>query len=321
MAESATPWWATLVAILLTAIVSVLGTYYALRPAPIGAPSVPSAGSFFKDTITYIPHILLLFGVLADMFTQEGVYSIPSLVGLISIPLNFVFKYFWAGLYDLVAKLSDLLATKPENAAVPIIGQKGGVPTNAGRFFKEYDGCTVQGFSALASNYAPQTLVVTATVFSYYMFDLIANRGGSFSAPTAVIFIILFLAEMFIIDDCDVPQEHPAGIAPPGKYLKGLMAFTEGMLFGGSAYSVVQAYYPERLPTAALSPFPRRSRSDLKEVDGKLVDENGLPYIVLPNGQTQPDLSDPDSRGAFAGIAASVTGTGQAAKPEDCPAS
>lgn len=317
MAESTTPWWATLVAVLLTAIVSVLGTYYALRPTPVGIPAVPSVGSFFKDTITYIPHILLLFGVLADMFTQEGVYSIPSLVGLASIPLNFVFKYFWAGLYDLVAKASDLLATKPE-IAIPQKAGVLGVQTNAGRFFKQYDGCTVQGFSALASNYAPQTLVVTATVFSYYMFDLIANRGGSFSAPTAVIFIILFLAEMFIIDDCDVPQEHPAGIPPPGKYLKGLMAFTEGMLFGGSAYSVVQAYYPQRLPSSALSVFPRRSRSDLKEVDGKLVDENGLPYIVLPNGQTQPDLSDPESRGAFAGIAASVSGTGAPATPSSC---
>lgn len=317
MAEATTPWWATLVAVLLTAIVSVLGTYYALRPRPIGAPAVPSVGSFFKDTIVYIPHILLLFGVLADMFTLEGVYSIPSLVGLVSIPLNFVFKYFWAGLYDLVAKTSDLLATKP----VPT--QQGGVASSlSGRFFKEYDGCTVQGFSALASNYAPQTLVVTATVFSYYMFDLMANRGASFYGPTLAVFVILFLAEMFIIDDCDVAQQAPpAGIPPPNKYLKGLMAFTEGMLFGGSAYSVVQAYYPERLPSSAISPFPRRSAKDLKNVDGKMVDANGLPYIVLPNGQAVPDTSDPESRSAFAGVIGESLGTGQPALPANCPTS
>ena len=36
-----------------------------------------------------------------------------------------------------------------------------------GDFSGNYDGCEVQGFSGLRSKYAPQTLVVTASIFSY----------------------------------------------------------------------------------------------------------------------------------------------------------
>lgn len=112
-----TPWWSNLLAVLITAVVSVLGTLYATRPRAPGEPSTPPVFlSFFKDTLTYIPHILLLFGVLADMFTYQGVYSIPSLVGLLSIPLNWVMQFFWTGTLGVVNQLAAILQNRSRNA-------------------------------------------------------------------------------------------------------------------------------------------------------------------------------------------------------------
>jgi hypothetical protein len=83
------PWWSNLVAILGTAVVSVLGTVYFIKgatgPAVKGPPGI---GALLKETMLYLPHIMLLFGILADMFTLQGVYSIPSLLGLLAMPVS-----------------------------------------------------------------------------------------------------------------------------------------------------------------------------------------------------------------------------------------
>jgi hypothetical protein len=305
--ETTTPWWSNLIAIIVTAIVSIVGTYYAVKSAP--ATSSGTGVSFPRlvvDTISYIPHILLLFGVLADMFTLTGVYSIPSLIGLASIPLNFLFKYFWKGLYDLWATLQSLIRGQPAQ-------QQGG--DDAVPLFQGYNGCDVQGFSALRSEFAPQTLVVTATIFSYYMFDLIANRGVVKATATIVVFLTLYLLETMVIKNCNADSTEPNPI------IKSIMAFAEGMLFGGSSYVIVQAYYPERLPSSALSPFPRRSRKDLTEKDGRLVDKDGVPYVMLPNGQAVPDLSSQESRTSAAAAAARELGTDMPAVAGSCPSS
>jgi hypothetical protein len=314
-----TPWWSNLLAVLITAIVSVLGTLYAMRVRTPGAPATPSVGSFFTDTLTYIPHIMLLFGILADMFTYQGVYSIPSLIGLLSIPLNFVMAYFWAGISDFFSKISQVLTMGPAapvnpREAIPgrnILSGGGGL----GEFFKNYDGCDVQGFSALHSPYAPQTLVVTATVFAYYIFDLIQNRGWTNASAAIVMFLVLFGGQVFAIGNCAVNDEEP------GRGLKALAAFAEGLLFGGIGYGVVQSYFPGRLPSTVISPFPKKTAEDLKPgTNGTFSDENGNPYICLPNGQCYPDLSTTESRKAFADIAAENLGTGSPAVPADCEA-
>ena len=314
-----TPWWSNLLAVLITAIVSVLGTLYAMRVRTPGAPATPSVGSFFTDTLTYIPHILLLFGILADMFTYQGVYSIPSLIGVLSIPLNFVMAYFWAGISDFFSKIAEVLKMGPAPPANP----RGAVPGRnilsggggLGEFFKNYDGCDVQGFGALHSPYAPQTLVVTATVFAYYIFDLIQNRGWTNASAAIVMFFVLFGGQIATIGNCGANEEEP------GRGLKALAAFVEGLLFGGIGYGVVQSYFPGRLPSTAISPFPKKTAEDLNPgTNGTFADENGNPYICLPNGQCYPDFSTTEARKAFADIAAENLGTGSPAVPADCAA-
>lgn len=319
-----TPWWSNLLAVLITAIVSVLGTLYALRPRVSGAPMTSSIGSFFKDTITYIPHILILFGVLADMLTYEGVYSIPSLVGLLSIVANWVMKYFWAGVEEFVGKAWEVLQWKLGNGPPPAVpNSRAAAPTvissttggAMGDFFKDYDGCTVQGFAWAKSKYAPQTLVVTATIFSYYMFDLIQNRGWTNAAATITIFLLSYVAQVAVVGDCDTDP------SAPGTFAKAVAAFTEGLLFGGSSYAIVQAYAPARLPSASMSPFPRKTVDELKPgANGTMLDENGNPYICLPSGQCMPDLSTMEAKKNFAGMVSESIGTGAPPDVPDCPA-
>lgn len=316
-----TPWWSNLLAVLITAIVSVLGTLYALRPRVQGAPVTSSIGSFFKDTITYIPHILILFGVLADMLTYEGVYSVPSLIGLLSIVGNWVMKYFWAGVEEFVGNAWGVLQWKLGNAPAPGIPRANvvGAPVvtggGMGDFFRDYDGCTVQGFEWAKSKYAPQTLVVTSTIFSYYIFDLIQNRGWTSAAATITIFFLSYTAQVMVVGDCDT------GPGAPGALAKAVASFTEGILFGGSSYAIVQAYAPDRLPTSALSPFPRKSVGDLKPgASGTMVDEAGNPYVCLPSGQCIPDLSTMEAKKNFANTVSQTIGSGKAPDMPDCPA-
>jgi hypothetical protein len=336
MSQPTVPWWT----ILITAVVSVLATVYATRPGPkptLGTPALPSFGSLITDTLTYIPHILLLFGILADMFTYQGVYSIPSLVGLISIPLNWLFKFFWVGMFDTLGRVADILASKPETsggAAAPgfagadsgsLFRRTTGTSTSTGpaksSFFKDYDGCTVQGFSWAASPYTPQTLVVTATVFSYYIFDLIMNRGWENASAAIVFFFVLFLGETAVVGDCVVDNLQI------NKYLRALMAFSEGLLFGGSAYAVVQAYFPTFLPSSAIYPFPRVNVRDLKKnTAGQYVDKEGRPYIKGPNDQAIPDVSSKDGQNSWGSILGQAMGSGNLSFPSggvpgaNCPA-
>jgi hypothetical protein len=170
-----TPWWTNLVTAVVVAAVSILGTAYALGGSmPAGQLDLGAAG-IAVDTITYMPHILLLFGILADMFTYQGVWSIPSLVGLLSVLLNYFMQYFWKGLEELWNSGKNVATIGSQPPAVPpaVGGKKGGkISDNLPAFFKKYDGCSVQGFEGWSTPYAPQTLVVTATVFCYYIIDI-----------------------------------------------------------------------------------------------------------------------------------------------------
>lgn len=317
-----TPWWSNLLAVLITAIVSVLGTLYALRPSAPGGPVTSSIGSFFKDTITYIPHILILFGVLADMFTYEGVYSIPSLIGILSIVANWVMKYFWAGIEEFIGKALEVLKWKLGQGPAPAVpNPRAAVPGRniisgggLGEFFRDYDGCNVQGFSWAKSKYAPQTWVITATIFSYYMFDLIQNRGWTSAAATIVIFLLSFVAQVMVVGDCDADPSEP-GVAA-----KAIASFIEGIFFGGTSYAIVQAYAPGRLPSSAILPFPKLGPGDLKPgPNGTMLDDNGNPYVCLPTGQCIPDLSSMESRKNFANMVSQSIGGGPVDVP-NCPA-
>jgi uncharacterized membrane protein len=311
------PWWAVLMTALIVSIFSVIATAVVLRSGvnlPSGPTSMPSAAGLALDTMVYMPHIILLFGVLADMFTYDGVWSIPSLVGVLSIFVNFVFRYFWLGIDELWSTATKTF-TK-ERAPVPTGGAKG-------TFGKEYDGCSVQGFESIRSEFAPQTLVVTATVFSYYCFDIIQNRGWVNSIAALAAFILTYIAQVAIIATTNSPLpgcEAPPNTTQYGAISQGVRALFEGILFGGTSYGIVKTYYPNRLPSSTVSPFPRRTAADLTlGPDGKMRDADGYPYVVLPNGQAVPDFGTAEARNQFGALVSENLGTGKPSKA-GCPA-
>jgi len=319
------PWWAVLVTAFVFAAVGVLAGVFAMKSgleaSKVGA---VSGASIVVDTVSYIPHILLLFGVLADMFTLDGVWSIPSLIGILSIFANYVFQYFWKGIDELVktgketynkglgGKESPPAADDEEpNPWAPggPLAKGGKRQKGGGNLFENYKGCSVQGFGGYATEYAPQTLVVTATVFAYYCFDLIRNRGWINSLPAILGFIAAYVGEAAVID-----FQNPAPGGCDGKGTStltgGVRALFEGLLFGGVGYGIVQTYAPTRLPSSTISPFPRKTAADLAPgPDGKMYDKDGYPYVVLPNGQAVPDVSDAKSRAAFGQMAGGAAGS------------
>lgn len=288
--------WAIPVTAILSATAAVLGYKYAMMPRPPTEFTVPTVGTFFTDVLTFIPHILLLFGVLADMLTYRGVYSIASLVGLVSIPVNFAFSFFWAGLVDILGKVVEVIRYKPTD----VVSSNPGPIVQMGGVVENYDGCNVQGFSALASSYAPQTLVVTASVFAYYIFDLIGNRGWAAASATIVMFAVLYGAETFVIGACNSDMSVA---------LRSVLALAEGLFVGGVSYSAVQAYFPERLPSTALPFTGAVPASSLKKgSDGILRDAAGTAYTTLPDGSAVP------------ATVSSSNSSGQPAQPASCSA-
>jgi hypothetical protein len=127
-------------------------------------------------------------------------------------------------------------------------------------------------------------------------------------------FVLLFGAEVAVIGNCSQSPDEPA------TWVKAIGALAEGLLFGGSSYAIVQAFYPERLPSSVLSPFPRKTAKDLKPgSNGKMVDDKGNPYVCLPSGQCIPDLSTAEAKKGFAKELS--MGTGAPPNVANCPAS
>jgi hypothetical protein len=331
-----TPWWSNLVTAVVVATFSILGTAYALKgssPPSLGRPDL-GAAAIAVDTITYMPHILLLFGVLADMFTYQGVWSIPSLVGLLSIFMNYLMQYFWMGIQELyksgtkVASVGTVAPTSIFTTATAaeqarFAAQRGvGKPEKGGAvpessFFTKYDGCSVQGFQGFRTEFAPQTLVVTATVFCYYIFDIVRNRGWLNAAASIVMFGFFYIMQVAVLSMYGGCGSEGAGYSDMAQ---ATMALFEGIVFGGSAYGIVQTYFPNRLPSSVVSPFPTKNKNELTAgPDGRMYDSDGYPYVVLPNGQAVPDLSTQQARDAFAQLAGQNLGTGTPAKPDNCP--
>ena len=242
----------------------------------------------FTDIVTFLPHILILFGVLADIFTLQGVYSVPSLVGLASIPLHYVLQFLWSGITSLIGDIYTMAMTVPEEkSAVPLFsgtntGAKVGktpVTSQAGGAMSAWAGCEIYGFEGLKSPYAPQGLVVTATIFWYYLLDLWVNRHGLDSVATALAFPLFFGLQVMQLKTC----EDLAGSVA----VKSIIALAEGLLIGGTGYGIMQASAPNRLPSSVLPQGPSLS-SLTKNADGEYVDAEGNVYIIGPDGRPIP---------------------------------
>jgi hypothetical protein len=278
------PWWAALVTAIVTAIVSVLGTLYYLKGSRPSVPNAPpGVGILFTDAITFLPHILILFGILADIFTLRGAYSIPSLVGLLSIVIHYAMQFLWSGVTTLVGDVYTLIMTPAKD--VPDVtamftgsntGAQVGRPLTVGGAMSSWNGCEVYGFESLKSPYAPQGLVVTASIFWYYLLDLLMNRNPLDSVATGIAFPLFFGLQVSQLKSCDNMIGSVA--------IKSVIALAEGFIIGGTGYGIVQSTIPERLPSYGLPKTPLLS-SMTKNADGTYSASDGTVYVIGPNGE------------------------------------
>ena len=265
-----TPWWGVVIVAIIVSIVSVVGTLYAIRP-PLNPATPAGFGTLLSDSITFLPHILILFGVFADIFTMQGAYSIPSLVGICSIPINFLMGKVLDGLNVVFNDLLDIVRT--QRAGPVTTATSGGLRGGA---MSPWDGCEVAGFEFFKSAYAPQGLVVTATIFWYYILDLMVNRNPLDSVLSWLAFILFFGLQAMQLKDCDNMASS--------FFIKTFIAFTEGFIIGGIGYGIVQSTIPTRLPSAILPQGPNVTSLD-KQTDGTYKDKAGNEYIVGPDGR------------------------------------
>ena len=260
------PWWGALTLAILVSFVSVIATIYVTKSPTSTLPGAPPGfGALFTSLITFLPHVLILFGILADIFTLQGAYSIPSLVGLCSIPLNSLLGFFWSGIALVLADAYSLAMTGQRTVPQPFVAAAAVTP-----------GCEIPGFEFLRSEYAPQGLVVTSTVFWFYLLDLMINRNPIDSAITWIAFIIFFGAQAYQLKSC--PNLANSFL------VKLSIAFVEGFIIGGTGYGIVQATIPSRLPSA-VTPIGPNLSSLTKNADGTYVDSAGTKYVVGPDGR------------------------------------
>lgn len=290
-----TPWYGVLVVAIVVSFVSVVGTLYATRPP--AAPDTTSFASLLTDSITFLPHILILFGVFADIFTMQGAYSIPSLVGICSIPINFLMKYVLDGVNVMAVDLLSIIATRRAGTEAPAAAAGAaaaaaalltGTPSSAssrastgtggfrGGAMSAWDGCEIKGFEYFKSEYAPQGLVVTATIFWYYLLDLMVNRNPLDSVLTWLAFILFFGLQAMQLKDCEIMKGS--------FFVKTFIALAEGFIIGAIGYGIVQSTIPTRLPSAVLPQGPNIT-SLKKQSDGTYKDDAGNDYIVGPDGR------------------------------------
>jgi hypothetical protein len=277
------PWWGALILAILTSLVSVIATIYYLRGSALAIPGAPPGmGMIFTDAITFLPHILILFGVFADIFTLQGAYSIPSLVGLLSIPLHYVFQFLWSGVAAFIGDIMKLIATVPAaTSSTPLFsgtntGASVGRTPVTGGAMSAWNGCEIYGFQGLQSPYAPQGLVVTATIFWYYLLDLSMNRNPLDTVATALAFPLFFGLQVWQLSSCEKFTESVA--------VKSAIALAEGLIIGGTGYGIIQSSIPDRLPSAVLPTVPRLS-SMTRNPDGSYTDSSGNVYVVGPDGR------------------------------------
>jgi len=304
------PWWGALILAILTSIVSVIGTILFLRgqkPAVPNAP--PGIGMIFTDAITFLPHILILFGILADIFTLEGVYSIPSLVGLSSIPLHYVLQFLWTGVAAFLGDVYKMAMTAPQTSTTPVLPITT-PPATTGGAMSAWAGCEVYGFESLKSPYAPQGLVVTATIFWYYLLDLFMNRDPLDSIATALAFPLLFGLQVMQLKTCD----NIVGSV----MIKSTIALAEGFIIGGTGYGIVQSSIPDRLPSAVLPRGPSLS-SMTKNPDGSYTGKDGKIYVVGPDGRPIPQSFFTDTAKSSAAAQADAKALFGTAAVSTCP--
>jgi hypothetical protein len=216
-------WWQGLILAASSALLGVIVTILAKS----GSTMPGAAPSWVMLVLRFVPHFLLMFGVLADAFTYEGVYWTGSAVGIAAIPLG-----------SLLGKAFTQLARIP--ALVMGTKQAGGGMGMTGGVDGLYPGCSLTGLDTTKG--VPETLVITASILSYYIFDLMFNLSVLDAAGAMTVSMFLFGGQAMAISECMESVGSQSALA-------GL----SGLIIGGAAYSVIGYSAPSYLPSNVIT--------------------------------------------------------------------
>ncbi len=218
-------WWQGLILAASSALLGVIVTILAKSGS-----TVPGAApSWVMLVLRFVPHFLLMFGVLADAFTYEGVYWTGSAVGIAAIPLGSLL----ARAFTQLARIPGLVMGTKQAGGGGGFGMKGGVDGL-------YPGCSLTGLDATKG--VPETLVITASILSYYIFDLMFNLSVIDAAGAMTVSMFLFGGQAMAISECMESVGSQSALA-------GL----SGLIIGGAAYSVIGYSAPSYLPSNVIT--------------------------------------------------------------------
>ena len=250
-------WWQSLI----LAFACTLAGVIAAVSATSGGVTLPNGevSSWATDLLKLSPHALMLFGLMADAITYDGVYWTSTIVGLSAMPLHPQLEMIVSGLGVVFTRLMSASPEKPSpttnitihngaadaaSAAVaaPFL-MMGSARMSGGSGFR---GCTILGGDIPKEHKTAESLVVTASVISYFFLDLWLNRGVINAIGVLVLGIVLMGGQAMSITQCfKSPEEKSltAGV---------LYAILFGFIIGGTYYSFFQAFYPVYLPSSVI---------------------------------------------------------------------
>jgi len=208
-------WWQGLILAASSALIGVVAALFMLGPST--GTVVQPGPSWATQLLRFVPHFLMLFGILADAFTYEGVYWTGTAVGLVS---TVVAPYISAAGVALIGAINAQL-------------NKGKAPMKGGVDY--------EGFKMLSPGpdgaITPETLVVTASILAYYIFDLATNLSLLDAAGAIVAGAVLFGGQAFSIT---------------GGADKAALSGGMGVVIGGMSYGLISAIAPSYLPSSVI---------------------------------------------------------------------
>ncbi len=273
-------WWQSLLLAFACTLAGVIAAVMATTQQ-IDASGVPVA-SWVNDLLKLVPHALMLFGIMADAITYNGVYWTSTIVGLSAMPLHGQLEYIINGLVILFEKMmAGISGPAPSESKTPVnivVNSGGARGGNGAGPLPPFTGCGIMGGTIDPTHRTAQSLVVTASIISYFFMDLWLNRGIINALGVLTLGILLMGGQAMVISDCFKPGDKSltAGV---------LYAMVFGVIIGGGYYAFFQSFYPMYLPSTVIPLSNTISDLSISDTGFVYVPGVGLVSASSPQGQ------------------------------------
>ena len=270
-------WWQSLILAFACTLAGVIGAVM----ASTGGTALPGGeiSTWATDLLKLIPHAMMLFGLMADAITYNGVYWTSTIVGLSAMPLHNPLESILSGLISIAERFTT---SKDEEKKPQELNLKISMDPQTGKgrrmFGGGFSGCSILGGEIEKEHKTSESLVVTAAIVAYFFLDLWLNRGMINALGILVVGIVLMGGQAVSISDCFTRQSKSltAGV---------LYALLFGVIIGGTWYSFFQAFYPMYLPTTVIPLANTITGFSVADTGFVYVPGVGLVSASSPQGQ------------------------------------